>query len=263
VVNYCELTQEEYEELSSFPNPSGMSMDIHKAEVQGSTFRKSPSVKNSNNPNTLYVPWELFQQLPPRVQKLVSEAKKAEPGYVPCKLNSHEQVSTDDLAPDIGGLSISGNEDGMHISVANEGVHGAGTIDDQALYDHIRGDAPMEAGDIRPALAAKQKCHEDGIKQQYSAKKTMVIDGVKWYSANIHHVTYNVSKHHASRLHEMSLLVAASFYLLIKKGNVIVLKLFRKALSMTIPLKDILTKFSLCLALIKTELKKSMPMVIL
>jgi len=27
----------------------------------------------------------------------------------------------------------------------------------------------------------------------------MVIDGVKWYSANIHNVTYNVSEHHASR----------------------------------------------------------------
>jgi len=188
VVNYCELTQEEYEELSSFPSPSEMSMDIHKAEVQqGSTFRKSPSVKNNNDPNTLYVPWELYQQLPPRVQKLVSKAKKAEPGYVPRKVNFHEQVSTDDLAPDIEGLGISGNDDGMHTSVANEGLHGS-SMDDQALYDHIRGDATMEVGDIRRVLAAKQKRHEEDIKQQYAAKKTMVIDGVKWYSANVHNV---------------------------------------------------------------------------
>jgi len=200
VVNYCELTQEEYEELSSFPSPSEMSMDIHKAEVhQGSTFRKSPSIKNNNDPNTLYVPWELYQQLPPRVQKLVSEAKKAEPGYVPRKANFHEQVSTDDLAPDIEGLGITGNADGMHTSVANESAHGAGTIDDQALYDHIRGDATMEVGDIRRVLAAKQKRREEDIKQQYAAKKTMVIDGVKWYSANVHNVVYSVSEHHASR----------------------------------------------------------------
>jgi len=199
VVNYCELTQEEYEELSSFPSPSEMSMDIHKAEVQGSTFRKSPSIKNNNDPNTLYVPWDLYQQLPPRVQKLVSEAKKAEPGYVPRKANFHEQVSTDDLAPDIEGLGITGNADGMHTSVANESAHGAGTIDDQALYDHIRGDATMEVGDIRRVLAAKQKRREEDIKQQYAAKKTMVIDGVKWYSANVHNVIYSVSEHHASR----------------------------------------------------------------
>jgi len=95
------------------------------------------------------VPWELFQQLLPRVKKLVSGAKKAEPGYVPCKVNFHEQVRTDDLAPDIGGLGVSGNEDGMHTSVANGSAHGIGTMDDQALYDHIKGDSTMEVGDIR------------------------------------------------------------------------------------------------------------------
>ena len=190
VVNYCDLSQEEYEELTTFQSTPEIAMAIKNTEIQSPIFKKPP-LKSPSDPNTLYVPWELFQQLPPRVQKLVSEAKKAEPGYVPRKANFHEQVNSDDLAPDIASLSIDRSGDII-------GSTSAATLDDQRLYDHIKGDAVMEAGDIRRVLAAKQRRREDEIQQQYAAKKTIVIDGVKYF-ANVHNVAYHVSKHYVSK----------------------------------------------------------------
>jgi len=103
---------------------------------------KVPS-KHPINPQGLHtpVPYEQFIKLIPCAKMLICEAQKAEHGYEPdnelCKLNFHEvdNVTTDDLAPDIDDLDISGYQDKANIDDSDAGKQGV--EDDEQLLAHV------------------------------------------------------------------------------------------------------------------------------
>jgi len=88
VVNYLDLTPDEFEELSSPPSIAELS--ISKAQAKPA-FKLHEDVQD---PNTLHVPYELFIKLPPWVKSLICEAQKAESGNQPCKVNFQDVYGT-------------------------------------------------------------------------------------------------------------------------------------------------------------------------
>jgi len=111
IINYLDLSQEEYDELSSPPSMAELSI----SKVQTKVPFKRPV--DPQDPNTLSVPYDLFIKLPPHVKTLICEAQKAESGYEQHKVSFHKgnNTTTDDLAPDIDNLETSAFQDEVMI----------------------------------------------------------------------------------------------------------------------------------------------------
>jgi len=190
IVNYLDMTQEEYDELSSPPSMAELSV----SKVQTKVPFKCPV--DPQDPNTLSVPYDLFIKLPPCVKMLIWEAQKAEPGYEQCKVSLHEvnNVSSEDLAPDIDNLEISGYQDDADMDGGDAGDQEVD--DDQQILAHVTWHKVLPPSDIRRVLAAQQSQVSQKFMQKDpgKAKKTITIDGVV-YVAKVHNVVYSISKH--------------------------------------------------------------------
>ncbi len=84
VINYLDLTLDEFKEFS--PSPSVPELSISKAWAK-STFKPHEDVQD---PNTLHVLYELFIKLPPWVKLLIHKVQKAGSGNQLHKANVHE-----------------------------------------------------------------------------------------------------------------------------------------------------------------------------
>jgi len=131
IINYLDLSQEEYDELSSPPSL----VELNASEAQAKVPFEHPV--DHQDPNTLSVPYELFIKLPPHVKMFICEAQKAEHGYEQCKVNYHEvdNITTDDLALDIDNLELSGYQDEANSDECNASNLGDG--DDQQILAHV------------------------------------------------------------------------------------------------------------------------------
>jgi len=148
IVNYLDLSQEEYNEQSSPPSLAELSVSKVQTKVP-----KCPI--DPQNLNTLSVPDELFTKLPPCVKMLIHEAQKAELDYEPHKVNFHgvEDVTTDSLALDIDNLEIS---DYQAEAVTDGNAANLGDDNDQQILAHLTWCKVLPPSDIWQVLAAQQ-----------------------------------------------------------------------------------------------------------
>jgi len=182
VVNYLDLTPEEYSDLSS---PLDQ-LSIHRTQAR----EPDQKPKAAPDPDSLYVPYAVWEQLPPRVQALIRDACGKQPsGGNKARLAKFHDVyaaTSDDLAPDI-------EEDNIVTSdIIQEEDAPSDSNDSQKIAAHLTNHHVLEPNDIRHVLTTSQKRREKEITQR-AAKKTIVVDGVT-YTANVHNVVYNVSE---------------------------------------------------------------------
>jgi len=187
VVNYLDLTPEEYSDLSS---PLDQ-LSIHQTQAR----EPDQKPKAAPDPASLYVPYAVWEQLPPHVQALIWEACGKQPsGGNKARLAKFHDVyaaTSDDLAHDV-------EEDQIVTSdVIQDKDTPSDSNDSQKIAAHLTNHHVLEPNDIWHVLATSQKCQEKEI-TQHAAKKTIVVDGVT-YTANVHNVVYNVSEHHANK----------------------------------------------------------------
>ncbi len=129
VVNYLDLTSDEFEELSSPPSIAELS--ISKAQAKPA-FKPCEDVQD---PNTLHVPYKLFIKLPLQVKSLICEVQKVESGNQPCKVNFQDvyRIALADLALDIMPVEQSFYEaEGTEDAALNDNVQ-----HNQQLLSHL------------------------------------------------------------------------------------------------------------------------------
>jgi len=194
VINYLDLTPDEFEELSSPPSVAELS--ISKAQAKP-PFRPCEDMQDLN---TLHVPYELFIKLPLQVKTLICEAQKAEDGNQPCKVHFQDVYGTtsDDLAPDITSMEQSFYEtEGAEDAAPDDSVE-----DDQQLLAHLTCHKELPPSDIWHVLASQQYKQEKQVMQcsaiANKPKKSITIDGIV-YTANVHNIEYLISKHCADK----------------------------------------------------------------
>jgi len=83
------------------------------------------------------VPYGLFIKLSLHVKILICEAHKVEPGNELCMVNFHrfDNVTTNDLTPDIDNLEVSRYQDEANIEDGDVG--NLGVDDDQQILAHV------------------------------------------------------------------------------------------------------------------------------
>jgi len=179
VVNYLDLTPEEYSDLTS---PLDQ-LSVHQTQAR----EPDQKPKAAPDPASLYVPYAVWEQLPPHVQALIWEACGKQPsGGNKARLAKFHDVyaaTSDDLAPDI-------EEDNIVTSdIIQEEDAPSDSNDSQKIAAHLTNHHVLEPNDIWHVLArTSQKYWEKEI-TQHAAKKTIVVDGVT-YTANVHNVIF-------------------------------------------------------------------------
>jgi len=181
VINYLDLTPDEFEELSSPPSVAELS--ISKAQAKPPPRPR----EDVQDPNTLHVSYELFIKLPPRVKTLICDTQNAEGGNQPRKVHFQDVYGTmsDDLAPDITSMEQSFYETGGTEDAAPDD----NVEDDQQLLAHLTHCKELPPSDIRRVLASQQYKQEKQVMQRSAIankpKKSITIDGIV-YTANVH-----------------------------------------------------------------------------
>lgn len=182
VVNYLDLSPEEYDELSG---SNGVDFNINKAQ-QGSKGAGGDTKKTSSvHPNSLYVPYGIWEQLTPRIQKLIKDARDSGGGHT---TSSNE--GTDDNE-DNGGEEEATREVNFHgVSTVDLTPKEGETLserDSRLIFNHLSGREVMDPGDIRRVLSASQDRRMAEVREERSGaakatkqgeKKTVTINGV-------------------------------------------------------------------------------------
>jgi len=195
VVNYLDMTNEEYLELT---NP-----DIAERDVHATNMTTQGTKTKGNKDDGLFVDRDIWFKLSPQIQQAIRDARESKPpANRPmqriAKMTEMSSASesmmemTDDLAPDPNLVFEDINPD-------SETLPADFDPDVQQLLLNKSNVKPMTQADIRSVLATSQQRRKNEIlnKQQH-VKKTIVVDGVT-YTANVTCITYNVTAHEHRR----------------------------------------------------------------
>jgi hypothetical protein len=178
-VNYLDLTPEEFTELSGADG--NIEIDVYKSQQQGNK-NGGDLKKTFVHPNSLYVPYNVWEQLTPRVQQVIKNARDGDQVQSPATAPKNDGDDGEDV---LSRREVQFHETHTPSSKVDLTPKEGETLnerDTRVLMNHIFKRQTMEPSDIRRVLAASQDRRIEEIRGEQGAettkKKTVTIDGV-------------------------------------------------------------------------------------